>query len=89
MQFWLIAAVLTFLLGFGGRTPIFKLLYVGLPGFDFFQHYERALLITIFSVAIMMAWGAISLVEHLRQEHLRWLVGGLAALCVVTGEAVG
>lgn len=85
VQFWLIAAVLAFMLGFGGRTPIFKLLYVALPGFNFFQHYERALLITTFCVAIMMAWGAISLVERLKQEHLRWFTGGLIALCMVTG----
>lgn len=85
--FWLGAAVVSLLLAFGGRTFLYSIFYLGIPGFDAVRQQERAFLIYSFSAAVLAGYGALlvsgPLPQPLRQiytlfQHRLRRIGALA-----------
>ncbi|MCB0154905.1 MAG: YfhO family protein [Anaerolineae bacterium] len=69
--FWLGAALVSLLLAFGGRTFLYSIFYLGIPGFDAVRQQERAFLIYSFSAAVLAGYGAL-LVSGPLPKPLRW-----------------
>lgn len=62
VPFWLIIALIGFVLAMGAHTPVFPFLYRHVPTFDLFQAPARWQLWTVFSLAVLSgigvsAWG--------------------------------
>lgn len=55
--FFIVAAVVS-PLALGRNTPIFPWLYMNVPSFDMFQAPARLMLLTVFSLAVLAAYGA-------------------------------
>ncbi len=49
--------VLAFILMLGGQTPIYRLLYLGLPGLGMFRIPARAVVIAVWTISVMSAYG--------------------------------
>jgi hypothetical protein len=69
----------------GEHTPLFKLFYYTLPGFNKFRAHSRFLILFVFSVAILSAYGLSWLVERRedRRDSLRKIV---LALGIISGS---
>lgn len=87
--FWLAAALLALLLGFGQKTFIYNLIYVLLPGFSLFRGQERAVFVVSGATAILIALGATAVLtwnplsEHKAARDLRRVLLGLTVFCAV------
>jgi Bacterial membrane protein YfhO len=56
--FWAGSALVALLASFGAATPLFDLLYLGLPGYQLFRGQERAAAVVSLSLAVLAAKGA-------------------------------
>lgn len=74
-RFWLGVALLGLLLGFGGKTALFQVFYVFLPGFELFRNYERTLLLWALGMAVLSGIGVASLARHAHTARPYWLAG--------------
>jgi hypothetical protein len=74
--FWAAVALVSLLLSFGGNTPLYNVAYWLLPGFRLFRRQERLALLVSFSLSVLAAFGAASLLEPLerRLRNAVWAV---------------
>jgi hypothetical protein len=56
--FWAAAAILGVALAFGGNSPVYRLLFEGLPAFRPFRYPEKLLLLTALALPVVAARGA-------------------------------
>jgi len=85
-RFLAIAAGITLLGALGSNTPLFKLLYLFVPGFQWFRVPARMLLLFNFCLAALAALGAADLLSE-RGKRLckpsKWAIGLLVGLELV------
>ncbi len=55
--FWAALALLSLTLALGRNTPLYRLFYLAVPGFDLFRSQERAIYLTSFAVAVLAGYG--------------------------------
>ncbi len=55
--FWAALALLTLILSLGGHTPLYRLFYHLVPGFNMFRSQERAIYLVSFSLAVLAGYG--------------------------------
>ena len=73
VPFFLLFALLAFVLALGTSTPLFDFLHTVLPGFSLFRVPARWLFLVSFSLATVAAFGADRLRDDLRPEERRQL----------------
>lgn len=86
----LLACAFVFLLvGLGRNTPLFPLLYAWVPFFDVFRGSSKYLLIPLFCLITLSAWGFQSVFEEedeaRRRRMRRVALGACAVLLIVVG----
>jgi O-antigen/teichoic acid export membrane protein len=87
---WFFAGLALASLLFAFGTPLYALLFYGLPGWDQLHSPFRWVFPFTMSMAILAAFGLQTLLDLRRSERrsgLRTLVKGLAALCALAGVA--
>jgi hypothetical protein len=84
------AAILTTILALGSNTPLFKVLYTYVPGFNLFRGNSKFIVATVFSLCILAGIGFEEVLERELSPReimrLRWLGLGLiafAGVCVL------
>ena len=84
-----VIAVIGVVWALGPRTPVFTVAYNWLPGFDLARGSARWLDVTVFSVALGVAWGVDALTTTARNSTTRWwllsVVAGVGLLAVALG----
>jgi hypothetical protein len=98
--FWAGAGLVGLLLAFGGRTFLYPLFYLFIPGFEAVRQQERAFLLFSFSAAMLTGYGALILAGPLSksaraayalfERRLRWITALALALTAffIYGSAV-
>jgi hypothetical protein len=79
--FWIVFAVLAFLLAFGGNLFLYNVAYLLAPGFAAVRNQERIIYLCSFAVGILAGYGALVLVQPLprsQRRGFRRFVHGLA-----------
>jgi hypothetical protein len=59
-------------LSLGGATPLYRLLFAGLPGLALFRVPSRALLLVVFALSVLCAHGLQALLDGRRPRHWKW-----------------
>ena len=55
--FWGLLALGALILSFGGHTPVYRLFYLAVPGFNLFKSQERAAFVVSFALALLAGYG--------------------------------
>ena len=79
VRFFLIAAVVSFLLALGSYTPVFRVAYLLIPGVASFRSPQHFLLLYTFSIAVLAGFGLDEL------KGLRRVRGAIRVIGVVGG----
>ncbi len=84
-RFWAGVALLSLFLAAGGNSFLFDLGYLGLPGLARVRSQERVLLLWVWALALLAAWGAAALLRApaSAQERIQGYVRGLTRLLPV------
>jgi uncharacterized membrane protein YkgB len=80
--FWGLLALGALILSFGGHTPVYRLFYRIVPGFNLFKSQERAAFVVSFSLALLAGYGLRALSEEVKLR--RWLARTAAILALGT-----
>lgn len=92
LLFWAALAAVALILSLGGGTPLFRVFYAVVPGFDLFRSQERAAYVVSFALAMLAGYGYLALESHELKRAGRWLlVAGalaLAAAAVVLADTL-
>jgi hypothetical protein len=75
-RLFLILGIVGLVVALGARTPLFYALYHGLPGFSLFRSPANYLLVYSFGMAALAAYGAVYLIDNLRQMRIWKIVWG-------------
>lgn len=85
--FWAGLALLALILSLGGKTPLFRLFYHLVPGFNLFRSQERAIYLTGFALAVLAGYGWIGVIRQIPERHMpgrtTQIVGPLAVAIIV------
>ncbi len=85
--YWLVIAIATIILAFGGYTPLYKWVY-HFPAMSSFRAPTKWTFICVFCVSILAGYGAGYLYsrEKTPQNSLKekWFLAGLACLCILS-----
>lgn len=63
--FWIVIALVTLLLAFGGHTFLYNVAYLLAPGFGAVRNQERTIYLFGFAVSVLAGYGALTLVQPL------------------------
>jgi len=78
--FWTALAVVALILSLGDGTPLYRLFYLAVPGFNLFRSQERAAYVVSFALAMLAGYGMVALEEHLPSPPSHEGKGGIGGL---------
>lgn len=78
--FFLFLAVLSLVLAMGKYTPLLKLLYTYIPGFNLFRGNSKWIFLNAFSIAVISGFGADAVVKGIDGLKKKWFTIGVIAL---------
>ncbi|TAK35194.1 MAG: hypothetical protein EPO21_06995 [Chloroflexota bacterium] len=58
LLFWTLVTIATYILSFGGLTPLYALVRTIVPGYGLFRNQERVIYLTGFAIAVLAGYGA-------------------------------
>jgi hypothetical protein len=80
--FWLIVALIGFVLSFGSNLAVFDPFYWFAPGYELFRSQERHALIVSLALGVLAAYGADAVLGGLSRRARAWLRGEMRGLAV-------
>ncbi len=92
VAFLVLAALVAILLALGPATPLFSLAHTAVPGMGLFRVPARWLLIAVFALALLAAYGIDTLATASRQprkQRFQWLGAWLVVLAGLGGLSLG
>ena len=81
-RFWLAIGIASLLWALGGSTPLFRILYVVVPGTTFFRAPSTMFFMTAFAIAVLAAIGTERALE--KRIPRRYVTGWLIASGIIT-----